>query len=311
MRATSQVYGVGEVCSGRSISRIGGFEQFATTAPFPGSHDQEELSDVTVEHTNPPSSPKSGPSDAEAHGGGSSFDLSIRVSPGKLALFLGLAAAFFTLLSFAGRFLRPIVGDVVSLFGVGNDLSVPSWYSSIVLLFAAVLVAVIALAKIRHRGDYAFRWGVLSVVFLYLSSDEMLRLHESMSGALLQPALAALGYEPSGIFRYPWILVYAPLTLVFVLAYFKFWLDLPSKIRILFFVAGALFVGGAVGAEMVNGLLHDSYGQGGVLYAAMTHLEEFLEMLGIVIFVYALLSYIGSHLNVKEMRISVRDGKTG
>lgn len=266
---------------------------------------------MTAEHTNPPS-PQSGSPGAEAPGRASAFDLSISVSPRKVALFLGLAAAFFTLVSFAGRFLRPIVGEVVSLFGVGNDVSVPSWYSSIVLLFAAALIATIAFAKIQRRGDYAFRWAILSVVFLYLSSDEMLRLHESMSGALLQPVLAALGYEPSGIFRYPWIIVYAPLTLVFVLAYFKFWLDLPSKIRTLFFVAGTLFVGGAVGAEMINGLLDDFYGRGGILYSVMTHLEEFLEMIGIVVFVYALLSYIGgSHLNVNEVRIKVGDGKPG
>ncbi len=266
---------------------------------------------MTVDHTNPPSSPGSGPSNAEAPTEDSAFDLSIRIPPGKIALLLGVAAAFFTLLSFAGRFLKPIVGDVVSLFGVGNDLSVPSWYASIVLLFAAALVAVIALAKIRYGGDYAARWGILSVIFLYLSSDEMLRLHEGMSGALLQPTLEVIGYEPSGLLRYPWVIVYAPLALVFVLAYFKFWLDLPAKIRTLFFVAGALFVGGAIGAEMINGLLHDLYGKGGILYAAMTHLEEFLEMIGIVVFVYALLSYIGSHLNVNEVRISVGDRKPG
>ncbi|MGH3090646.1 MAG: hypothetical protein ACRDSJ_25485, partial [Rubrobacteraceae bacterium] len=166
-------------------------------------------------------------------------------------------------------------------------------------------------ARIRYGGDYAIRWGLLSVIFVYLSSDEMLRLHERMSGGLLQPALEVLGYEPSGIFRYPWIIVYVPLTLVFVLAYLRFWLDLPSKIRTLFFVSGSLFVWGAVGAEMINGLLHDLYGQGGLLYAAMTHLEEFLEMIGIVVFVYALLSYIGAHLNVNEMRISVGDEKPG
>lgn len=264
---------------------------------------------MTSENTNLPSSQRPDPSDPK------SFDeeaeLSIHTSPEKVALGLGLVALGLTLLSFAGRFVRPILGEVVSLFGVGDDLSVPSWYSSIVLLFAAVLIATIAFATIRYGGRYGARWALLAAIFLFLASDEMLRLHERMSGALLQPALEALGYEPTGLLRYPWVIVYAPLTLVFVIAYLKFWLDLPARIRLLFFAAGFLFAGGAIGAEMVNALLDDLGARGGVVYAAMTHLEEFLEMIGVVVFVYALLSYIGAHPNIRELRIRVGAGKPG
>ncbi len=235
--------------------------------------------------------------------GSSTYRLPVQISPAKVALMLGIAALLFTLVSFIGNLLQPVLGEVVTLFGVGEDLSIPSWYSAILLLFASALVATIAFAK-RFSGDsrYIGRWAVLAVIFLYLSNDEMLRLHERMSGTLLQPALDSLGFEPTGVLSYPWIIVYAPLVAVFALAYLKFWLDLPSRIRFLFFAAGAIFVGGAIGAEMFNAWYDHTFGAG-TIAGAMTHLEELMEMLGVVVFVYALMSYIGSHLNLEEMRI--------
>lgn len=235
--------------------------------------------------------------------GASPYRLPIRLVPAKVAGALGLVALLFTLASLVGSWLQPVLGQVVELFGVGIDLSIPSWYSAILLLLASVLVATIAFAK-KFGGDgrYMGHWAVLAVIFLYLSNDEMLRLHERMSGTLLQPALDSLGFEPTGVLSYPWIIVYAPLVAVFALAYLRFWLDLPSKIRLLFFAAGAVFVGGAIGAEMFNAWYDHTFGAG-TIAGVMTHLEELMEMLGVVVFIYALMSYIGSHLNLEEVSI--------
>ena len=235
--------------------------------------------------------------------GSSAYRMPVQFAPAKIALTLGLVALLFTLVSFIGNLLQPVLGEVVTLFGVGVDLSIPSWYSAILLLFASVLAATIAAVK-RFSGDnrYLGHWAVLALIFLYLSNDEMLRLHERMSNTLLQPALDSLDFEPAGVLSYPWIIVYAPLVAVFALAYLRFWLNLPSRIQLLFFAAGAIFVGGAIGAEMFNAWYDHTFGAG-VIAGAMTHLEELMEMLGVVVFVYALMSYVGSHLNLEELRI--------
>ena len=62
--------------------------------------------------------------------------LPIQLAPAKIALALGLVALLFTLVSFVGNRLQPVLGEVVTLFGVGEDLSIPSWYSAIILLSA-------------------------------------------------------------------------------------------------------------------------------------------------------------------------------
>ena len=81
---------------------------------------------------------------------------------------------------------------------------------------------------------------------------------------------------------------------VFLLFYIKFLLSLPKRIMILFIVSGAIFVAGAIGFEMLASRYFSLYGDisGGTMYAVFYTFEEFFEMLGIVIFIYTLLSYI-------------------
>lgn len=237
--------------------------------------------------------------------------LSILMSPKKITRILALIAAGLTLLSFVVLLLRPVLGKIVELFSVGGDRSVPAEYSALLMLFCSVLLAVITLAKWRDDRHYVFHWGVLSLVFLYLFSDQMLVLHNRVSDNLVQPMLDALGYEPTGFIRYPWVLLYGPLVIIFALAYLKFWLNLPSRIRLLFLVAGGLFVGGGLIVEMFNARFEDLYGTGSVVGSAMIHFEELLEMLGPVVFAYALMSYINSALRMEEIIISIGDKGSG
>jgi len=171
------------------------------------------------------------------------------------------------------------------------------------MLLCSVLLATITLAKRQRRDPQTLRWGILSLIFLYLALDDLLTLHERISSTLLQPGLRALGYEPGGFLSYAWVILYAPLLLVFVLAYFRFWLNLPARIRFLFLVAGALFVGGGILVEMFNAWYDSVYGRGTMLTATMTHFEEFFEMIGPSVFVYALLSYLGSTAGEVRLRI--------
>jgi len=250
------------------------------------------------------------PSERLGVGRRSTFTLSIDVSSKKVAWALALVALCLTAVSMAGHFLRPVLGEVVRLFGVGSDTGIPAWYSSLALFFASVLVMTIAAAR-KARGDrrYLYRWTFLSVIFLYLSADEMLALHEKASSTLVQPILKATPYSSSALLNYPWIVLYGPLVLIFALAYLRFWLDLPTRIQLLFFVAGGLFVGGGIVVEVFNGWYAALYGTGDLVAATMTHFEELCEMLGVTVFIYALMSHIGSHLRVSEIQIRLYDDR--
>jgi hypothetical protein len=64
----------------------------------------------------------------------------------------------------------------------------------------------------------------------------------------------------------------------------------------LFVAATALYIGGAMGMEMVGGFIITTKGMHPLFYAIATTLEESLEMLGIVVFIHALMSYIKTYV---------------
>jgi hypothetical protein len=60
-------------------------------------------------------------------------------------------------------------------------------------------------------------------------------------------------------------------------------------------LAGAGYVGGALGMEMIGGAYASAYGYD-AYYPVLTIVEETLEMLGILLFLHALLCYMTAHM---------------
>jgi len=89
--------------------------------------------------------------------------------------------------------------------------------------------------------------------------------------------------------------------LAFAVAYAPFVARLDARTRRLFVVSGALFVGGALGMEFVQGWHDGLYGRDGTT-ALITTVEEVLEMSGVTVFVYALLARLGSYGVVVSFR---------
>jgi hypothetical protein len=93
------------------------------------------------------------------------------------------------------------------------------------------------------------------------------------------------------------------LVFIFVIAYTNFFINLPRKIGLLFILSGVLFVGGALGMELIGGWYAFTCGTDNLMYRTVAMLEEMLEMIGIAVFIYSLLTYIRTY--IKEVVISV------
>lgn len=130
---------------------------------------------------------------------------------------------------------------IVRLLNVDAENNLPSTYSSFALLLCGLIIAVIAGVKHKQRDRFAFHWKCLSLIFLYLSIDEAASLHE-LSVFTLRQLLGA-----GGFLYFTWVIPGAIFVIIFVLAYLKFLLSLPTKTRNLFVTAGTIFVGGAIG----------------------------------------------------------------
>ena len=231
------------------------------------------------------------------------------VFPKRVALILVLVVLCLTSLSIVSSFVidsrchRQLIklrGPVVGLFLLGKEVNIPTFYSFSALLLCSALLAIIAFAKKKENAPYSLHWKALSIIFLYLSMDEASQLHEMT----IKPLRSAL--NASGFLHYTWVILGIVFSLIVVLAYLRFLADLPRKTRNLFLVAGAIFVGGALGMEMIGGYYSSLYaGQPIPLlrfcninlnYQMIATVEELLEMLGIVVFIYALMSYISLHV---------------
>lgn len=102
-------------------------------------------------------------------------------------------------------------------------------------------------------------WSLLGMVFLFLAIDENISLHEKIMGPIRSQ------FNLTGVFYYAWIVPYFLAVSLLGLYYIPFLLKLPVKVLLYHFIlAFLLFMGGAVGMEILGGR-HNS------LYDTMLH----------------------------------------
>lgn len=207
----------------------------------------------------------------------------------KKLLYLIVVLLFLNILGLISKFYfdHDYVYRLVPLFDLNTERNIPTFYSAIALLVSSGLLFFIAFVH-KKSGDNYFHWVGLAIIFMFLSVDEITSIHESFG-----PAIRA-EFAVSGFFYFAWVIPYGLALTIFLLAYLKFLLGLPKNIMILFIVSGGIFIAGAMGVESFGGRHYEVYGNGNITYALFYTLEEFLEMFGIVLFIYTLLTYIES-----------------
>ncbi|MEP7119826.1 MAG: hypothetical protein ABJE95_02905 [Byssovorax sp.] len=185
--------------------------------------------------------------------------------------------------------LRPIYdlktrSGVVPLFSLSYEQNIPTFYSAILLLACSLLLALVATGARAHGERSVRHWWVLSAGFLYIAFDEMLEFHEQLS------KLISLG----GVLHFSWIVPAGALVLLLGIAYVPFLRALPRPIALRFVIAGAVYVGGAVGMELPLGWWTVRHGEDNLGYGLIDALEESLEMLGLNLFLFALLDHLAA-----------------
>lgn len=192
------------------------------------------------------------------------------------------------------------LGDLlVRIFNVGDETSIPNWYSSAALAVSSALLAgVAATLRARKETKDLIAWAALSAIFALLSLDEIVGMHEVFSEHLHEYL------HTSGAFRFAWAFPALVLVLFVGATYLPMLSRLTLRRRVQFIVAGLLYVGGAVGMEMVGSKVFSAAGdQITPLYTVCNHLEEFLEMIGIVLFNAALIEHLASLLGTDGLRL--------
>lgn len=233
----------------------------------------------------------------------------IPLKPLLIARILGVVAFVLVLASIGGQLTAYLTGHdtvygLVRLFYVDAEQNIPTFFSTFLLLFAALLLAVITVLTRNRTTSHVSHWAILSFGFLFMAVDEAVSLHERLS----EPTRKLLGGGNLGVFYSAWVIPGIALVLVLALFFLRFLLHLPLRTRVTFLMAATLYLGGAIGLELIGGRYVELHGSQNLTYSMIATVEESLEMAGVIIFIWALLVYIAD--NHKEVRFRF-DGVRG
>ena len=207
---------------------------------------------------------------------------------------LSVLALYLAVQSISGRFVEETTGpepplavsQVVLIFNINRESSIPTWYATMLLIAASLLLGLIARVKRRDGERYAGHWTGLALIFLYLSIDEAAAIHEKFTIPLQET------FNTAGPLYFAWILVGIPFAGIVGLLYLRFLIHLPSKTRNLFLLAALFYIGAALGIEAIGADRWFQDDGTSLIYSAIGTVEEFFEMVGVIVFLYALLTYI-------------------
>jgi len=176
-----------------------------------------------------------------------------------------------------------------------SETSVPTWLSTMLMATSAILCWVES--RVTDPGQRR-RWTLLGFGFLVLSIDEVTGFHESAAAPL-----RALHLQ--GALFYGWVLPAIVLITLAAIYFYPLIPTLPGKVRKRIILAGMLFVAGAVGLEMLGGVLSQRGMRGEWSYFVLSTVEEMVEIISVYLFVDTMAMWLAERGT--SVRLTVRD----
>jgi hypothetical protein len=188
-------------------------------------------------------------------------------------------------------FLQDGIGlSLHNLFYVDRESNLPSFFNTVLLLIAAALLFVTFLLHKHCRNSVIkYHWLLLSLIFLFLSVDESISIHESLT-----QILPHFGIGGNGYLKFAWVIPYSAATLLICLFFIRLLKSLQKPVRLGFILSGIVYITGAVVFEMIGAGIAENKGLKNISYALATSCEEILEMAGLITFLYFILKHIRS-----------------
>jgi hypothetical protein len=208
------------------------------------------------------------------------------VSRWLLRIIAGLV--FLHLITQFGKYRFGLVRGV-RLFYLDSENAIPAYFSALQLLGASILLAVIAQEHGRQLTAHARHWWPLAVGFCFMSFDEACAIHEHVRSLGLEKAMHVTA---NGYFYFPWVVCGVFVSTLVGALFIPFLARLTAVTRWRFIVAGTVFLGGTLGMEMVGAKYASTHGTENPGFVTCVTIEETLEMVGVALFIRALLLYI-------------------
>jgi hypothetical protein len=142
------------------------------------------------------------------------------------------------------------------------------------------------------RKDLPFHkhWQVLAIVFLLPAIDELVGAHQVISEFMRH----TFSTQSVIFHKLGWAIPAAILAALAVVAFYRFWVSLPPATRFPMLLGLAVFAFGAVAVELISIRLGSFCSYNCWSYEVSSNVEEGMQLLGQMILVHGLLSYITS-----------------
>ena len=171
----------------------------------------------------------------------------ISINPASVARLLGIVAFILILTSVGVHLLSYFTNlaehkfyhKLISKFDVDIEQNIPSFFSTLLLLFATLLLAIITLLERNRSASHVSQWAILTFGLLFMTTEEIVSIHEMFAG----PIRMLLGNNNLGLFYYAWVIPYFLLAVLFALFLVRFFLNLDSKTRLYVFYCSSPLYG--------------------------------------------------------------------
>lgn len=226
--------------------------------------------------------------------------ISRTIRPWGIVAVAGSAYGVLLVLGLIGAFLTHAVDDAtvqkaaeIVLFEEESNL--PTLFNFLLLVANMAAFAVVSAFAFGGWDKWRWHWLALTALFLLLAYDEAAQLHEKLS-VLLESRVGG----GTGFLGFAWVVPGMAAVAVVGMALIPFLRALPRRSAVLFLLAGAIFVSGSIGVEMVEAEYAGRQGWDTLTFSLLTVVEESLEMIGLITLLYGTTSHlVGPHATAR------------
>ena len=185
-----------------------------------------------------------------------------------------------------------------SLFYLNEESNIPTYFSGLNLLFASIVTFILSQnhdLKVKTSPRF---WKLLSLIFLFLSFDEVAMFHERIYRVTV---LFAEYFNTPLV----WYIPYSFLLGLIILILWKNYMLLETRTRIYIGASALIFVTGAIGMEHISNNCETIFKiecSQHMLFV-LSSLEETLEMVGVCIFNFTVLKLLAGKYDHISLQI--------
>lgn len=230
----------------------------------------------------------------------------INISNGKLLRLLTFITLSLLLTHLLLQFLNyqtnlPLPDTLVGRLDVDNEISIPTWWSQLLLFIPAALGVFAYKAARYHKHPGAGWWLAFSALFVFLSMDEGAMLHEAFITKFREWTTDGTA---TGLANHLWLIPVVVVFCLLLIPFIKFVRTLPKRAAALLAAGVGTFALGAIVYETF-GLIMFSDASPFLYHGVNVAIEEALEMSGACITIYGVLEYL--RLRAPITLISLRE----